>query len=145
MYSECYMQNEKNLNLGEFESEILKAYQATVFQVKDSLGELVSFKVMNWQSYPVLKEKQFAIITAFNPMNEVKSKAENQMNNGLLEQQLKKMGHRYYATVGALDEHAEESFTVEEIALADAVTLGLKYGQYAILYCDKNGPYFVRC
>ena len=132
-------------NVGEFENAILEAYEQTTFQVKDGSGKLISFTVKNWQTHPFLKNKRFAIITAFNPMNKVVSAAENQKNNLCLEQVLKEMGLLFYASVGALGDHSEESFTIEGITLSEARALGRRFEQYAILYCDQNGPYFSRC
>lgn len=131
--------------IGVFDEKILETYRNTTFHVKDRSGQLVPFTVKNSQACPVLKQKQFAVITAFNPMNEIKSEIENKRNSGLLEVELKKRAYTFYPTVGSLGDHAEESFTVENIPQEEAVSLGKQFRQYAILYCDRNGPRFIRC
>lgn len=120
-------------------------YRNTYFQVKDPIGNLVRFTALATDQYPFLKEKQFAIITAFNPMNRAVSDVENQRQNKLLEADLTKGGHAFYSTVGELDGHAEESFTVENISQAQAVEFGVRYRQHSILYNDAEGVRFVRC
>lgn len=132
-------------HIGVFDEKILETYRKTTFHVKDRSSQLVPFTVKNSLTRPVLKQKQFAVITAFNPMNEIKSESENKRNSGLLEAELKKRPYDFYPTVGSLGDHVEESFTVENIPQEEAVSLGKQFRQYAILYCDRRGPRFIRC
>ncbi|MSR78457.1 MAG: DUF3293 domain-containing protein [Candidatus Omnitrophica bacterium] len=132
-------------HIGVFNNKILDAYRNTTFWVTNQAGQLVSFVVKNSQQFPILKQKQFAVITAFNPMNVVKSDAENNQNHLLLAAELKKRSHVYYPTSGSLGDHVEESFTIEDIPQEEAVALGKQFAQYAILFNDVNGSRFIRC
>lgn len=106
---------------------------------------LVRFTALTEDQYPFLKQKQFAIITAFNPMNRVISERENLTQNSLLEKDLAERGFCFYSTRGELDGHFEASFTVENISQAQAIEFGVKYRQHSILYNDAQGVRFVRC
>lgn len=127
------------------ESEWEALYRQTIFQVKDFSGNLVCFTANSAEQYPFLKKKKFAVVTAFNPMNRKTSLAENMKSNALLEADLIREGYLFYATDGALDGHLEKSFTIEGISETQAVEIGLKYRQHAILYNDDRGVRFVRC
>ncbi len=120
-------------------------YRRTFFQVKGPDGKLVRFTALTADQYPFLKQKQFAIITAFNPMNRIVSERENLAQNVFLEKDLATRGFYFYATRGELDGHFEDSFTVENISQAQAVEIGVKYHQHSILYNDAQGVRFVRC
>ncbi len=120
-------------------------YQRTFFQVKDLSGQLVRFTALTADQHSILRQKQFAIITAFNPMNQAVSDEDNQRQNKLLEADLTKGCYVFYPTVGELEGHAEESFTIENISQAQAVELGVKYRQHSILFNDAQGVRFVRC
>lgn len=120
-------------------------YRKTVFQVKDPRGQLVSFTAESVEECPFLKQKKFSIITAFNPMNKQVSELKNHQQNNLLEADLKTGKWFFYKTRGELNGHREESFTVENISEEDAVFLGKKYRQHAILYNDSRGVRFVLC
>jgi hypothetical protein len=73
---------------------------------------------------PLLKKKQFAIITAWNPNNRELTLEDNRLRNNKLEEMIKLRAYIYYPSIGATPDHSEESFTVENISEADAVFLG---------------------
>lgn len=125
--------------------EILEAYSKTEFMVKDLNGVPVTFRVCDSPPHPVLKQKRFAIITAWNQRNVVMPEEENKKRNRLLEFFLKISGYTFYASVGRLGDHAEESFTIEDIPEKEAVSFGSGFVQYAILFNDEKGPRFVYC
>lgn len=131
--------------IGHFDPEILKEYENTSFEVKDEDGQLISFKIKEWDQFSILKKKIFSVITAANPMNETKSPRENKKNNSRLEKRLKDMNYVYYSTTDTSSKHAEMTFTIEDITIEEAVRLGREFLQYAILYCDKKSPCFIRC
>jgi len=131
--------------MSDFDSDWMNLYYRTFFQVKDQTGNLIRFTALTADQYPFLKQKQFAIITAFNPMNRVVPRDENQKMNEKLAVDLIRGGYVFYPTVGELDGHAEGSFTIENISQAQAVEIGVKYRQHSILYNDAEGVRFVRC
>lgn len=127
------------------ESDWEDVYRKTVFQAKDFSGNLVCFTAEKSGEHSFLSKKKFAIVTAFNPMNQKTPQSENMKQNALMEEDLVRQGYLFYATEGFLDGHLEKSFTVEDISEEQAVALGVKYRQYAILYNDAKGVRFVRC
>jgi len=130
---------------GQNDAAWLDLYKRTFFQVKDSDGKLIRFTALTADQYPFLKQKKFAIITAFNPMNQTVSPEENRIQNERLAADLAAGGYVFYPTVGELDGHVEGSFTIENISQTQAVEIGVKYRQHSILYNDAKGVRFVRC
>lgn len=120
-------------------------YSETSFMARDADGAEITFTKKG--GVPLLiKDKQFAVITAWNPDNNQLTVEENKARNGLLENDLKKTKYVFYPSLGTgTDGHSEGSFTIEEISLTEAVEFGHKYGQHAIAYNDARGFVFERC
>jgi len=127
------------------DNNLMDLYSRTTFSVKDLLDNLVNFTAVTAENHPILKKKRFSIITAFNPMNESTSERDNQRNHKRLKGDLSKLEYVHYETVGTLDGHSELSFTIEEIPYEEAMKIGAKYRQYAILFNDEKGIRFIRC
>ncbi len=125
--------------------EILELYRKTEFMVKDNHGTPVAFRVGDTPPNPVLMQKRFAIVTAWNPNNVVSSEEDNRRGNRTLEVLLRLSDFKFYPSVGRLGDHAEEGFTIEDIPEKEAVEFGKRFGQYAILFNDEKGPRFVFC
>ena len=122
---------------------ILDIYNRTQFMVRDEGGEDVNFTVGDKKYPKVVLQKQFAIITAWNPMNSELTIEENRNRNTELEKAIKEQNYYYYPSQGSLGDHSEESFTVEDIPMVDAEALGSEFEQYAVLFCDTEGPRFI--
>jgi hypothetical protein len=119
-------------------------YDTTTFMAHDKEGNKVFFTQKEGLPKSI-KNKPFAIITAWNPDHKELSLAENKARNESLKDDLITTGLHFYPSLGTgTDGHSEESFTVEDIALDEAVRLGRKYGQYAIAYNDSLGFRFER-
>ena len=124
------------------DQQILDHYNRTQFMVQDEDGQPVYFHMGDAIVPPVLKKKQFAIITAWNPNNRELTLEENRLRNNKLEEMIHVRAYIYYPSIGATADHSEESFTVENISEADAVFLGSSFEQSAILFNDARGPRF---
>jgi len=111
--------------------------------VREEGGDDVNFTVGDKEYPKAVLQKQFAIITAWNPMNRELTIDENRKRNIKLEEAIKKQKYNYYASKGSLEDHSEESFTIEDIPMADAEELGREFEQYAVLFCDREGPRFI--
>jgi hypothetical protein len=129
-----------NLQKKEFPNH----YFETTFMVKDFQGRDFQFTVNNSDKYPLLRHKKFAILTAFNPLNTIRSRSENKKRLKALEEELKKREFNFYPSKAAGKKYSEESFTIEDISEKEAIALGKQFIQFAILYCDENGPRFVK-
>lgn len=122
-----------------------KIYNETSFMVKDISGTEITF-THDIGLPSSIKNIKFAIITAWNPDNKIISDSENRIRNQSLEGDLEKLSYVYYPSSGTgTDGHSEASFTIEGISAEQAVALGTKYGQYAIVYNDSEGFVFKRC
>src|SRR5689334_9904308 len=104
--------------------EMLEIYRKTEFMVKDEHGASVNFRVCDTSLHPVLKQKSFAVITAWNPDNAAFSEVDNRRRNRELEVLLNIRNFNFYPSVGRLGDHFEESFTIEGISEADAIEYG---------------------
>ncbi len=80
--------------------------------------------------------RRFAIITAHNPRSERLSDAENQRRHEELQRDLQALGLEHLPSIGASPDGTwvEEGFAVFDVGLAQALELGRKYGQHAILW-----------
>ena len=89
--------------------------------------------------------KNFAIITAFNPQNELLSCIENQDRHILLRKDIEKLKFKYLYARGFLDDHSEDGYLIYDISFNEAINLASKYEQYAIFYNnykDKKLGYY---
>jgi hypothetical protein len=87
----------------------------------------------------------FAIITAWNPQNQLLTKDENDCLNRKLEIELINSRYVLKKTVGGLDNHFEDSFIVYDILKKDAIAIGLKYNQYSIFFNDTKFLEYIDC
>lgn len=91
----------------------------------------------------------FALLSAGRSEN---SSAENSKNHGLLRQDIRSGGFGYIQTVGhwteTLDDGTKEpveemSIFVPKMPPEEALKLGEKYGQEAVIYGDETGIYYL--
>ncbi|AJC49097.1 DUF3293 domain-containing protein [Allofrancisella guangzhouensis] len=100
---------------------------------------------------PIIPEyypSKFAIITAFNPMNQELSLKENTLRNKVLENELKQNFNWIYQINGfdcTGHGHKENGFMFEITSIDDACDLGLKFSQDAIYYVKNLKIYVVKC
>lgn len=82
-----------------------------------------------------------AFITAWNPASKLLSHAENEQKNRMLEADLAPATNLVLPGTGLGDDGSwpgEKSFLACGITAAEAVRLGIKYGQNAIVWCEKG-------
>jgi hypothetical protein len=88
----------------------------------------------------------WAFITAWNPLPDILSKAENQLRNATLQRHLIDLGYIIHNGIGISKDQSwsEESFFIENISLEDARQASAKFGQLAFVFGDrKNGNQLV--
>ena len=91
--------------------------------------------------YRRLGVKSTAFITAFNPYSKVTDSAENNKRNELLRSDLDEISFAVVKGYGQDPEGSwekEDSFLAFGISKEQAVQLGIKYEQNAILWCDSD-------
>lgn len=96
---------------------------------------------------PTQYPKQCAIITAYNPMNQLLSDYENTTRNKILAEELQQKYDWVYQ-INGFDEatdHKENGFMFNCNSLYEACKLGEKYSQDAIYYVLDNILYVSKC
>ncbi|AIT08706.1 hypothetical protein LO80_01100 [Candidatus Francisella endociliophora] len=90
---------------------------------------------------------QFAIITAYNPMNKSLSESENISRNKILEKELKQKYDWIYQINGFDKDtkHKENGFMFNAESLDEACNLGEKYSQDAIYFVIDSILYVSKC
>ncbi|WP_395166705.1 DUF3293 domain-containing protein [Francisella salimarina] len=99
---------------------------------------------------PILPSRypnQFAIITAYNPFNQLLEDQENLARNQILRNQLEKSYSWVYAINGfdKSSKHKENGFMFDAKSLDDACNLGEKFSQDAIYYVINDTLYVSKC
>lgn len=84
--------------------------------------------------------KQWAFITAYNPLPKILSDNENKSRNSKLKQDAEKLGFQVYTGYGIAKNKSwkEDSFLIVGIDKKEAIQLGAKYGQLAIVTGSRN-------
>ena len=82
----------------------------------------------------------WAFITAWNPLPDILSKAENELRNEALQRDLTDHGYTVHNGIGISKDQSwsEESFFIEHISLEDARAASAKYGQLAFIYGERE-------
>jgi hypothetical protein len=82
----------------------------------------------------------WAFITAWNPLPDILSKAENDLRNAALQRHLIDQGYTIHNGIGISKDQSwsEESFFIENIRLEDARQASAKFGQLAFVYGDRK-------
>lgn len=86
--------------------------------------------------------RTYAFITASNPRSKLLSEQENVLRNRTLERDLKKVSRFVFPGLGIGSDGnwpAEESFWALDISPENAVALGRKYGQNALVWWEEGG------
>lgn len=85
--------------------------------------------------------KSWAFITAWNPGSQPLPEEENRRRQSELEDVLREGMWKYYPGAGVPEEEgwpAEESFLVAGISLSEALELGKRFGQNAVLWGESG-------
>lgn len=122
-YSEIYLRN---------------SYKVELSPQKSFTFSLVDFKDHGFFDRP------FAIVTASNPKNRRLTPEENRERNRILYNELV-VSHEVLPAEGCYRGHCEEGYLIYMITLAEAISLGSKYGQYAIFYNSGKELFYISC
>jgi hypothetical protein len=122
--------------------ELITAYHQTTYRV---IEPLIDLRIGQYSSelrklLEVHGCKTWAFITAFNPLSQPTGLKENQNQNMKLQEYISK--YPVYRGLGIPDApnwQPEESFLVIGIPVEDAIELGKKYRQNAIVCGTKGG------
>ncbi len=84
--------------------------------------------------------KKWAFITAYNPLPKILSDDENKTRNKQLRQDAENLGFQVYTGYGISKDKCwkEDSFLIVGIDKIEAIQLGAKYGQLAIVTGSTN-------
>jgi len=128
-----------------FDPGIYDLYERTTYSVRGRDGLEIFFTIRDALNVPGIKGLVFAIITAWNPMNEKLGLDENRRRNEELQRHLRRTDYVFYPSRGVLGDHCEESFTVENMPESEALRLGSLFEQYAVVVQDAVGCRLIRC
>jgi hypothetical protein len=121
--------------------EIEQAFLETNYIIKFEsniilkIGELPTQLIHN---FPEIKT--WAFITAWNPLPDILTKAQNDIRNLALKKQMIEDRYVLHTGIGISknEDWLEESFFIENITLNKANAVSAKYGQLAFLYGDQT-------
>lgn len=123
--------------------ELLDAYRTTVWTGTSSDGRVFRCAFEPGGGAEIRRiwnADSFAIITAWNPASRRLPDEENAARNRDLEADLVRLGHAPVACVGVgRDGWSEPSFLVPGIALDEALALGRRYEQNAVVWGEDGG------
>jgi hypothetical protein len=122
---------------------LVDVYRRNKFLIKDNTEDI--WFGIEQQIDKKYFEIPFAIVTAWNPMNESYSKEANIWLNNKLEVQIKTQKYAYDYTVGECDGHSEDSFIVYRISKREALKLVQEFRQYSIFYNDTRSLEYIEC
>jgi hypothetical protein len=125
--------------------ELITSFEATYFHVSQAKHNF-TLRVNEYSPELDALQKDQAIkssayITAFNPESTPLTKEQNKARNIMLEKELQQNNYNYLEGYGEDAEgswSSEESFLVLSINKSDAVVLGDKYGQFAIVFSEAD-------
>lgn len=126
--------------------ELAERYRATSYIV-EAPGGAITIRIgrPNGELDHLLERMgadEWAFITAWNPNSLLLPPAENDRNNNDLRERLDRMGLRHVSGEGAGDDGEwppERSFFIPGITRDEAVALGRRYGQRAIVAGRRGG------
>ncbi|MGA1932472.1 DUF3293 domain-containing protein [Arcobacter sp. YIC-464] len=109
-----------------------KIYFENYYEIDDNFT--FSLKDFNKVKNNSLFKKDFAVITAFNPQNELLSCIKNQDRHILFRKDIESKKLEFLDARGYLDDHSEDGYLIFNISFENSIKLALKYEQYAIFY-----------
>ena len=89
----------------------------------------------------------FAIVTACNPNDRVCSDAENRLADDAMVEELDRMGWWRFRVIGGSPDfcHQEPGWGVATGSIAEAITLGRRWGQAAVFWVEDDSLNLVDC
>jgi hypothetical protein len=116
----------------------IKAFKDTDYIVNIKHNETITINVdkVNLNLDRAIKpHKTWAFITAYNPLPKILSDSENTARNSNLKQDIESLGFQLFTGYGIAKDKSwkEESFFITGIDKENAIKLGVKYGQLAIV------------
>ncbi|MBI5812604.1 MAG: DUF3293 domain-containing protein [Meiothermus silvanus] len=122
---------------------LAQAYQTAIYRVAG-----VAFTLSEQPTQEMLFAGQrFAIITAYNPQSKLLPKEENLRRHRQLEREIQTLGLAYTPSLSTSPEGtwAEEGFAVFAIGLEEALALGRKFEQQAVVWGEGRRVFLAWC
>jgi len=123
--------------------ETIQAYKETEFRVFTTSTLVLRISEINDQLINLYKStgsKNCTFVTACNPFGQLMSNSQNLELQKQFEEELKFRGLTYIPGEGKHpigDWPGESSFLIFDLSLESAKTLGKKFNQNAVVWCDK--------
>ena len=121
---------------------LLEAYRSTRWVVEAAGGTLVFRMDGDLDLCARLGARTVAIVTASNPASRPLDDADNDAGNRRLADRLREAGLRHVPCVGIGQDSAwqEASFAVLDCDRATATSLGVHFGQNAVVWVETEAP-----
>ena len=120
-----------------------KVYLHNRYEVVLSSHTTYTFSLLPFIDNPLF-DRPFAIVTAFNPHNNILSYQENLSRNKKLYIELNSK-YDLLEAIGCHEGHCEEGYLIFDISFNAAIELGQKYEQYAVFYNAVSVLKYVNC
>ena len=136
---EPYLQIESLISL-----ETVQAYRETEFRVFTENLLVLKISIKSEDLLALYKDKRSetcAFVTACNPIGELLNDEQNSNLQKQLEEEIKFRGLNFIPGEGKHpigDWPAESSFLIFDLSLESAKTLGRKFNQNAVVWCDQD-------
>lgn len=128
----------------KIENPLIEAYENTNYHVFYDEEIIINIGKKNTDLNQLFKEKNLisaSIITAYNPFSEIMTDKQNVSVQLQLKKTLKDSNLFYLNAIGKDPNNkwkGEASFFIENISRENAIKLGRKFNQNAIVWIDQN-------
>lgn len=127
-------------------SELVAAYRATTYRVSlpDAVCDLRvdQLSPLMRDSLQQMEFNTFSVLTAYNPASQLLSPEDNEKRQNALRSELERGGVTFLAGDNRPDTEVwpvEPSVCIFDLSLQDVCQLGLKYGQNALVFGERDG------
>jgi hypothetical protein len=137
-----YLRSEKNVSVNAPQA-FSQAYALALYKTPT-----LTFTLTNTPTQTILfNNKPYSIITAHNPYSQKLSKEENEQRHKELENILQERKLEHHPSTGESPDGSwsEEGFIIFDISLEDALAIGKRFEQHAILYGQGNRAALAWC
>ena len=128
----------------KIENSLIEAYENTNYYIYHDTEIIINIAKKNIDLINLFKDKNLisaSIITAYNPFSKIMTEEQNLSAQLQLKKMIEDSNLSYLDAIGQdikKEWPGEPSFFIENISKENAIKLGRKFNQNAIVWVDKN-------
>lgn len=128
----------------KIENSLIEAYENTNYYIYHDTEIIINIAKKNIDLINLFKDKNLisaSIITAYNPFSKIMTEEQNLSAQLQLKKMIEDSNLSYLDAIGQdikKEWPGEPSFFIENISKENAIKLGKKFNQNAIVWVDKN-------